>query len=70
MEVDLQAMARNLPPEAQPALRANRYFEPDRLNLGDPSPRVTLSRLDGGGSVEIGVLGAERSTVLIFGSYT
>jgi hypothetical protein len=69
MEVDLQEMARSLPPEAAPILLENGYFEPDRLDPGSAAPRLALSARAGGDSVTIGG-DRDRPMVLIFGSYT
>jgi len=70
MEVDLEAITRDLPAEARPILAANGYFAQDQLEVGSLTPRLALrSRLDGA-MVEIGAADASRPTVLIFGSYT
>ncbi len=70
MEIDIHEMAKSLPPEALPVLRATGYLEPDRLEVGSPSPSVVLTRLDDGSQATIGGPVASRPTVLIFGSYT
>ncbi len=70
MEVNLEEIAKSLPPEAQPILRDNGYFEVDRLEVGDPAPRLPLISRGSGRVVEVGGADAARPTVLIFGSYT
>ena len=70
MEVDLKEMAKSLPPEALPVLQSNGYFEPDLLSVGSTAPRIALAARDDGRMVAVGAAGAERPTVLIFGSYT
>ena len=67
--MNLEEMAKSLPPEAQPVLRENGFLAPDRLNVGDAAPRLALTAREGGNIVEIGGE-ASRPTVLIFGSYT
>ena len=70
MEIDLEEMAKSLPPEAMPVLQRAGYFEPDRLNVGAQSPRLWLSARADGRSVEIGRETSDSPTVLLFGSYT
>lgn len=69
MEIDLEEMAKSLPPEALPVLQQAGYFEPDRLEVGVRAPRLALTARSDGRLVEIGGPTA-RPTVLIFGSYT
>jgi hypothetical protein len=69
MEIDLEEMAKSLPPEAREVLERAGYFERDRLEVGDPAPELRLAPLGGGPPVRIGGA-ADRPTVLIFGSYT
>ena len=70
MDVDLEEMAKSLPPEALPVLRDNGYLEPDRLHVGDIVPRIPLIAREKGGVTAIGCSGAAQPTALIFGSYT
>ena len=70
MEVDLEEMAKSLPPEAQSVLRDNGFLEPDRLQVGDCVPRIPLITREDGRVVEIGGAETGRPAVLIFGSYT
>ena len=59
-----------VPPEALPILIDVGYLEPDRLAVGDLSPRLTLAPLKSGELIEIGRPGSPRPMVLVFGSYT
>ena len=70
MQVDIEEMAKSLPPEAAPVLRKAGYFEPDRLQVGALTPVLALQEREGNGFVEIGGEGRDRPVVLIFGSYT
>jgi hypothetical protein len=70
MEVNLEEMAKSLPPEAAPVLRAAGYLEPDRLQVGMRAPVAALTAHDDGRIVEIGGAEADTPVVLIFGSYT
>jgi hypothetical protein len=70
MQPNLEEIAKSLPPEAQPVLRENGFFEADRLNAGDASPRIPLIAREDGRIIEVGGAETARPTVLIFGSYT
>jgi len=70
LEVDIEEMARSLPPEARTAIDAAGYLEPDRLAVGDAAPPIALTAREDGRTVTIGGPGQRRPTVLIFGSYT
>jgi hypothetical protein len=59
----------DIPPEAVPFLEEMGYLQADALKVGDPAPRLTLTRLETGEPVQIGA-DASLPTVLIFGSYT
>lgn len=41
-----------------------------KVSVGDRAPDFDLARMDGGDSVQLGALLAERPVALIFGSYT
>lgn len=64
------ALPSDIPSEAIPFLEEMGYLEPDRLRVGELSPRLTLSDLHREYTVEIGAPDATQPTVLIFGSYT
>jgi hypothetical protein len=68
--MDLEEMAKSLPPEALPVLKAAGYFDPDRLEVGQRAPVLALMAREDGRQVEIGGSSGDRPTVLIFGSYT
>jgi hypothetical protein len=60
----------DVPPEVVGFLQEMGYLEPDRLQVGDAAPVLTLARLHGAETVILGAPDAARPTVLIFGSYT
>ncbi len=60
----------DVPPEVAGFLQEMGYFDPDRLQVGDAVPVLTLKRLHDSETVTIGAQDAARPTVLIFGSYT
>ena len=70
MEIDLEEMAKSLPPAALPVLRDNGYLDADRLQVGDSVPRIELIAREDGTITAIGGAGTGLPTALIFGSYT
>ena len=48
----------------------SRYRRPDRLEVGDPVPALSLVRLEENDSVRLDVFAGARPLMLIFGSYT
>ena len=60
----------DVPPEAAAFLQEMGYLEPERLEVGDLAPVLTLAALRDGEPVRLGVPDAALPTVLIFGSYT
>jgi len=60
----------DIPPEVVPFLQEMGYLDADRIQVGDRAPCLSLSTLDGTGTVTIGAPDAARPVVLIFGSYT
>jgi len=40
------------------------------LNIGDPAPDFTLTKVDKSGSVQLSALNQQQPVVLVFGSYT
>lgn len=67
---DSNSLPPGVPPEAAAFLQEIGYFQPDRLQTGDASPRLHLKSLNTDETVEIGSPNAALPTVLIFGSYT
>ena len=46
------------------------YRAPNKLNVGDALPHITLTTLENGQPQDLRDLAAERPLVLFFGSYT
>jgi hypothetical protein len=47
-----------------------RYMRSGGVEVGEPVPALTLSRLEDGAPVHLDALAADRPLVLVFGSFT
>ena len=68
---DRELIEKQTDPELREAIECTvtTYRRPDRLDVGDAIPDLTLQRLDGTGGVRLSGLRG-RPLVLFFGSYT
>ncbi len=69
---DREEVASEPDPERQEVMAEaiSRYRRPDRLQVGDPVPSLSLARLEENGNVRLDGFAGARPLALIFGSYT